>query len=934
LRLRTFGGLWMEGAAAPLALGPRPLALLAMVAAAGRKGISRDRVIGILWSETEEEQARHTLSQTLYSLRRETGSDLVQGTTPLRLDSALTSDVGELEDAIAKGELEGVADLYAGRFLDGFYLPGAPEFERWVEEERARLHRAAVGALERLAAKADAAGSHADAVRLWQRLAELDPLSARHTVGCMRALAAAGDRPHALAQAKRYAETVRKELDAEPDPAVRKLEAELRQSVSASASEGRVVSPTHTDTPTVPSTPTPTHTRSRWWLASAIATVLLIALVARAVSRSSRARLPFLAVGDIRVEPASDSTRPGAILRDMLSTSLGGIEGLQVVANSRLVELMPRGAAPSAAALSDAARRAGATELIEGELTTERGELRFSLRRVALPGGIVRKGYLIRAADRFAMVDSATAAIARDLRLVPPSVAVVEMRTASPGAYALYEEGLRANYGYDSPAAYRLMKAALERDSGFAMAAYYVWQLSRGFDDGTTQAQYMARAKRLAARTIERERLLILGSIAEVDAPLRQALAVAETLTVKYPNDPEGHILLGNVEGRAGDWAASVAAYNRAVALDSTAGTLRGPYCRVCDALGGMAQQYTWWDSAAAAERSTRRLMALRPEETNVWINLVEPLLRQRRAREAAQAQRMVTPDTTDVTKVPLLFRDAIRWGRYAQLDPVLRVAAQSPTDETRHEAWWLLMLSLRDQGRLREADSVRLVWRAANLARGENPAGQPVDAMMIGVERGHPEVSIRVFRNDAERTARSNSPPGIRNRYLVWYLTLAGDVYSRAGDTAVVRRLADSLEVLGQTSQFGRDAKLHYFLRGLLFQKQGRHADAVDAFQRSLFSLTDGYTRINLMMARSLLELHRPAEAIAVLRPAIRGGVDGSNTYTSRTDLHEALALAFQQAGQADSARFHWRAVESAWRHADPQFRARYLSAKARVGL
>ena len=147
------------------------------------------------------------------------------------------------------------------------------------------------------------------------------------------------------------------------------------------------------------------------------------------------------------------------------------------------------------------------------------------------------------------------------------------------------------------------------------------------------------------------------------------------------------------------------------------------------------------------------------------------------------------------------------------------------------------------------------------------------------------------------------------------------------------MRRLADSVEVLGQTSQFGRDARLHFFLRGLLLQAQGRHAEAVDAFQRSLFSLTDGYTRTNLMMARSLLELRRPAEAIAVLRPAIHGGVDGSNTYTSRTELHEAMAESFEQAGQADSARFHWRAVESAWRQADPQFRQRYLTARGKAG-
>jgi DNA-binding SARP family transcriptional activator/tetratricopeptide (TPR) repeat protein len=936
LRLKTFGGLWIEGAPARPTLQPRQLAVLSLIAVAGGKGVSRDRVIGLLWSETEEEQARHTLSQLLYSLRRDAESDLVQGTTSLRLTPELTSDVGELEDAIARSRLDRVAELYTGRFLDGFYLPGAPEFERWVEEERARLHRAAVGALERLAARADAATDHADAVRLWQRLAELDPLSARYAAGSMRALAGAGDRPHALAQARHYAETVRKELDADPDPAVLRLEAELRAApdLRGSARAAPAATPVATIATPAPTDPDRvTQGRRRWLLPATLTAALLIAVAAWATTWGSPARLPFLAVGDIRVEPLPDSTRPGAILRDMLSTSLGGIEGLQVVANSRLVELMPRGAEPVATALNDAARRAGATEVIEGELSAGSGGLVLSLRRVALPGGIVRKGYIIRAADRFALVDSASAAIARDLRLLPPSVAVTEMRTASPVAYALYEEGLRAYYGYDSPAAYRLMTAALERDSSFAMASYYVWQLSRGEADESTQAVRMARAQRLAARTTERERLLILGAIAEVDAPLRRALAIAETLTVKYPSDPEGHILLGHIEGRAGEWAASIAAYQRAIVLDSTAGVLQSPFCRVCQALGGMGLQYLWWDSAAAAERSARRLLALRPAEINAWNNLVEPLLRQGRFRDAAHAWGVGNRDSATVGNAPELIRDAIRWGRYDELDPMLRESARGPVGAVRPESWWLLILSLRDQGRLSEADSVRLVWRAWNLAKGDDPVLQPEDLMLIGMERGHPEVSIRTFRQSAERTAGSTGPPGVRNRYLVWFLTLAGTAIARAGDTAVVRRLADSVEIIGQTSQFGRDARLHFFLRGLLLQAQGRHAEAVDAFQRSLFSLTDGYTRTNLMMAHSLLELHRPTEAIAVLRPAIHGGVDGSNTYTSRTELHEALAQAFEQAGQADSARAHWRAVEAAWRGADPQFRERYRVAKQKAG-
>ena len=194
MRLKTIGGLWIEGLPASPSLGPRQLALLAVVATAGKKAISRERLIGILWPDTGEEQARHTLSQTLYSLRRDAGAELISGTTQLRLDGSVTSDIGELQDAAAAGDNRTIGALYTGRFLEGFYLPGAPDFERWVEDERAGLHRLALRAIERLAKESDEAGDHNEALRWWQALAGLDPLSARSTTGHMRSLAQAGDR--------------------------------------------------------------------------------------------------------------------------------------------------------------------------------------------------------------------------------------------------------------------------------------------------------------------------------------------------------------------------------------------------------------------------------------------------------------------------------------------------------------------------------------------------------------------------------------------------------------------------------------------------------------------------------------------------------------------------------------------------------------------
>ena len=46
------------------------LTLLSLLAVAGDGGLSRDKIIGLLWSETDAERARHSLTQTLYAARR------------------------------------------------------------------------------------------------------------------------------------------------------------------------------------------------------------------------------------------------------------------------------------------------------------------------------------------------------------------------------------------------------------------------------------------------------------------------------------------------------------------------------------------------------------------------------------------------------------------------------------------------------------------------------------------------------------------------------------------------------------------------------------------------------------------------------------------------------------------------------------------------
>ena len=948
MRLRTFGGLWIEGLESPRALGPRRFGLLALVAAAGAKGISREQVVGVLWPESPEDQARHSLSQCLYTLRREAGGEWIVAGTGLRLAPGVSSDVGEFSAALAAGELARAAELYSGRFLEGFYLAGAPEFERWAEDERGRIHAAAVGALERLASGPGARHEPGAALGWWRRLVEFDPGSARYAVGYMRALAAAGDQGGALAHARTHTAYVQRELESEVDPTVERLATELRAApppaavrdtrpaVEPAAVATGAAEPAGIGSVGAGAAPAASGRKaSRWAAAAMVVVVAAVALVASFRSRPSPAsQQPMLAVGGIR---ADDSAALGPVLRDMLATGLGGVDGMQVVANSRLVELIPRGADTNPSATTQAARRAGASQVLEGEVGTDGAGLVLTLRRVEVATGVVRGGYKVHGVTRYALVDSAVAIIAADLGLASPGEGSAASRTASPSAYALYEEGLRAYYKYDAPAAQRLMSAALERDSLFAMAAFYAWKAGIGVVPLDESARALQVAKRLAPRAIEHDRLLIQGTVAGQDAPIATAQAIAETLTVRYPSDPDGQILLGDVRFSLGDWKGSVEAYERAVALDSAAGALGGANCRVCIALNGVSGAYLWWDSTAAAERAARRQVRLRPTSHSGWSDLVEPLLRQGRRAEAesaaAETVRFGTGTGTG-TWTGALNRDLLRAGRFEEADNALVAELRSQNAHVRGDAHWLMIVNLRYQGRMQEAIALAeravvpgMPWKVEGTwgVERRNPA-------IIQLEIGNPREAARRFEEFVRVRQPETMTPALFARHVAWDLVLAGTAWMAAGDTAAVRRIADTLELVGRQSNFGRDLRLHFFLRGLLLQGEGRHAEAVDEFRRALHSLTDGYNRINLELARSLLALGRPREAVAVLQPALRGGVDGSSTYLTKAELHELLAEAWERAGVRDSAVVHWRAVASAWRRADPPFQARRARALAAV--
>jgi tetratricopeptide (TPR) repeat protein/TolB-like protein len=649
------------------------------------------------------------------------------------------------------------------------------------------------------------------------------------------------------------------------------------------------------------------------------------------------ANAPVLVVGQI-ASYGTDSTAKALAgpVSDLLATSLARAPGLRVVSRGRLLELMrpASGVATtdtSAGGFVNAARRAGGTEIVEGTVyTLSSGKLRLDLRRVDLATGAIGDAQTVEGNDLFALVDSGTARLVAALGARDPSGSVADVTTRSATAYRMYEQGIRAYFRGDIRTAHAFFTSAIAEDSLFALATYQSAITSDAEPDSVSVR--LARAKRLAARAPDRERLTILAKWAySVSSPiLRQ---VAETLVTRYPTEVEGYLYTGIARVYAGDFLGGVSPLERVVAMDSVSARHARPSCPSCEALRWLVTAYQLADSFPTAEREARRWARLEPGGAGAGFALAEVFEAEGRGAQADSAFRTTAPpDPAYDDVIPFRAMHLIRAGAHDSADRLLLAKTKESAPRLQSEAYWLLAISLREQGKLREALDAARRFRRLSVLMNPNARDVPnaMEAQLqLEEQRYLPAAALfDSIAHQAERGPTSSQSA----RGSAWMLTQVANARAAAGDTATVVRLADSIRALGGGSGYGRDQRLFHHVRGLLLAARHDDAGAIAEFQAAIYSPSGGYTRTNYELARILLRDSRPRDAVAILQPALRGSLDASNLYVSRIELHERLAQAWEAAGGKDSAAAHYSIVARVWSAGDPPFRARADSARRRL--
>ena len=618
IRLHTFGGAVLYAADGGRLLGAgsqrRILALLSVLAASGERGLTRDKIVGILWPDSAPKRARHSLTQAMYAARKAVAcDDLFEATEDVRLNAArISSDVGDFEAAFRAGDDAVAATLYRGPFLDGFYLSSS-EFDWWLHHQRTRLEEAAVVALQRLAAGAEAAADWESAAAHLRRLVAIRSSDSAAAIRLMKALAAAGDRAGAIQHAVTHERLLREQYELEPEAEVLALAAELREAqrssgpaLPASAGTGeagaegprgptgpfttspaaapkrRAVLPRWTGLPAAEAglrtwaraVPGP-HPRpfgaSRWraawpWVAGlAIVLALALWLVPRRPPTPAPPTLrqrvvvtPFRVAG---ADPALQYLRDGMV--DMLSTRLADDTAARSVDAGAVLAAwreagFTRSSEPARDSVVRLAARLGAERVVVGSVVGTPARVILNATVLAVPSGAVAGQATVEgSADRLAeLVDR----LAARLLLVEAgqSDRLADHLTRSLPALRAYLAGVAADARGDQALAARAFDRAVGVDSTFALSALHLAVAAARLNEYDVERQALDRAWRFRTALSDRdeaELLALLGPRYPAAATAGQSLAAWEAAARLAPN--RGEVWLGLAERILTDGAAA-----------------------------------------------------------------------------------------------------------------------------------------------------------------------------------------------------------------------------------------------------------------------------------------------------------------------------------------------------------------------------------------
>lgn len=905
----------------------RKLAVLAVLAVT-RKPHTREALAEMFWGDQEDAKAKHSLSDVLSNVRRVINPDCIltnQSRIELAPDVPLTVDANELTEAAAKQRWSRVVELYGGDFLDGVHVAGSNTFDAWVSREGERLRQLFLRACERRTAILAEDSAWDACARIAERWLEADPLSADAALTLLGARQSEGTLESYRAALSAYAQLnarLLREYDAEPDNRVASLAATIARAEEVRAREQGTPALAAAPPSSAAAMPGSRVRRRVHPLTAALLALALLGMVWFGSWRtrprpSSRASVAIVDIQSLRGDSADTWLEQG--LPQMIAADLSRNTGIDVVAPERVRQVRARAAGPQTQPLSLAqvlsiGKSVGASTIVSGGFTHGNGAYVLDLTIHDARTGDVVNLFTLTDTSVLRLADAAAARLA-GATTSGQGPQFAEIETRSLQAYQHYVRAQQeGEVGRFKPSISEL-DAAIALDSGLVPALVDRLGFARAESDTATERILFNQIARHPERGTEYDRLTAEILRAEMVGERSRTLALARSLARRYPRDPRTLYTFGAVLSEQGRFAAADSVFRSAIALDSLGMESGLGPCAPCAGYGGLAALKQFLGDEKGAEALVRRWIALQPDAPTPWGMLGDALRYQQRFTESYDAYRRAVELSSDVASyranMPRVYLEA---RRYEAVDSAL--ADWGRDSSTAFDTRDVAMMLQRERGQFR---------RALETARKLDPDETLGNVTANSLSRlGRYDEAVAIYERAGHPSKKPDVMPGVtpnNARVFSWIHALEADAIAPAGDTVRLHALADSIAAVSQRSYYGRDWRLHHHILGLIAMQGHRYADAIREFQQARWGGA-GWTVTVADIARSYLALNRPSQAVDVLRDAYKGPLDAMGRYAPRSELDFLMALAFQQAGQRDSAAVYARYVRKAWEKADPEIK------------
>ena len=620
--------------------------LLAILALRPGHPHARDVLTGLLWSDRADVQARASLRQTLWTLRKalrgiEPDPLCTTGDSVLLDASAVAVDVGQFEDLVAQGTpdaLLAAAALYRGDLLQGVRIRDRG-FEGFIVPEREHLHAVAQTTLKQLLDSPALDDRPQQAIELAHRLIALDPLEESAHRALMAHWARQGRKDLALGQYLACVSLLERELGTTPQPETERLAAEI--------GDGRIRQSPHFN-PRLRGPPAPRR--------SVLQALAGLAVVLVAVASVAAVYFPPVTGLNDGAAPGATPPVPPALLVLPVSDLPDGSAGVALVGDltddlaldlSRVVR-HPVITSGQSTAATDRLPEAG--YVLRGSVSKALDRVRFNFQLVDQWSGqtLWADRYEGAASDAVAIQAAARAGLVAAVPVLLGAHHKARLGTRDPVAAVDFAKGWQ-QYLRHRPEAYQtavsLLQRAIARDRRFgranaALAAVY-WQcwLDRCHEELHLESRFTAWDEadaflHLAQASPTAIVHQVASSMLLEQGRHEQAVSEAEAAVALDPNDSESFVALARALSLSGRPAAALKKLARAEELNPLPTALH---------LRTLGEAYHGMGRFTDAIRALKRASEANPYDRGSLALLTAAYGQLGRVREASSAHSRLT---------------------------------------------------------------------------------------------------------------------------------------------------------------------------------------------------------------------------------------------------------------------------------------------------